>query len=163
MLVKSLCFPINKEKGIIYLGEKKVRFGKGKLNGFGGGFEKKDGTIYRTAIRELEEESGLRGLEENLIKHAEIDFFFPESKAKEWNQKVHVFLIYDWKGEPKESDEMTIEEHPLKSLPYYKMWNDDKYWLPEVLKGRKIKSEFYFNEDCETTKLYKIRWVDNFD
>ena len=26
------------------------------------------------------------------------------------------------------------------------MWNDDKYWLPKVLEGRRIKATFYFNE-----------------
>jgi len=155
----TLILPLKGE--FILLGRKKRGFGKDKINGFGG--KVKEESIIRAALRELKEESGLICKEEQLIKHAELEFFFPENKAKEWNQKVHVFIITSWEGEPKESEEMTCEKHPLDKLPYEQMWDDDKHWMPYVLEKKKIKAKFYFKEDCNTIDMHNIVEVEGFD
>ena len=163
MINKTLCYPLNLEEEKIYLGTKKVRFGKGKINGFGGGLKERE-TIIATAVRELEEESGFKGLEKNLIKYGEIEFYFPESKAKEWNQKVHIYLV-DYKlleGEPTGSDEISCEQYDLNYLPYDKMWDGDKYWLPQILAGKKVKGKLWFKEDCKTTERYELIEVEEF-
>ncbi len=49
----TLCIPITRSR--ILLGRKKVRWGAGKLNGFGGKIEKGE-TPKETTIRELKEE-----------------------------------------------------------------------------------------------------------
>ncbi|OIP76236.1 MAG: hypothetical protein AUK09_02515 [Parcubacteria group bacterium CG2_30_36_38] len=46
-------------------------------------------------------------------------------------------------------------------IPLLKMWDDDKFWLPHVLQGKKLKAEFVFNkEEKISQKLVEI--VKNF-
>jgi len=79
----------------LLLAMKKRGFGVGKWNGVGGKFdyEKGDQNIEQTAIRETEEEIGVQV--KKLEKVAILNFIFPYNK--DWNQTVHVFLVYDWR------------------------------------------------------------------
>ena len=36
--------------------------------------------------------------------------------------------------------------HGTGNIPYDKMFQDDKYWLPLILEGEKIKAHFVFDE-----------------
>lgn len=142
MLQATLCYPINASR--ILLGLKKKGFGSGKFNGFGGKVKPGE-SVEEAAIRELFEESSIRAEKHLLKKVAEITFYF-ENKP-EWDQVVHAFLIEEWDGNPKESDEMKPEWFSTDKIPYDKMWGDDPYWLPFVLKGKKFKGSFTFSED----------------
>ena len=93
--------------GRILLGMKKRGFGVGKLNGFGGKLNEGE-SIVEAAVRELNEEVGIDAMASNLDKMAELDFYFPHAED-DWDQKVHVFLIEEWIGEPVESEEMGFE------------------------------------------------------
>jgi len=140
--------------GQILLGMKKRGFGIGKLNGFGGKLN--DGeSIVEAAVRELAEEVGLETVIDNLNKMAELEFRFPHAD-EDWDQVVHVFLVEEWISEPIESDEMSFEWHDLDKIPFERMWDDDKYWLPEVLKGRRIRGKFSFGEDNSTITAQEI-------
>jgi len=81
----SLCIIIKEDK--ILLAKKKRGFGIGKWNGPCGKFKDEDKEIRNTAIRETEEEIGIK------IKNPEevgvLNFRFPHKEA--WNQDVHVF------------------------------------------------------------------------
>jgi 8-oxo-dGTP pyrophosphatase MutT (NUDIX family) len=142
----TLCLLVreSQEGKELLLAMKKRGFGIGKWNGVGGKFdpEKGDKNIVDAAIRETEEEIGVRVKE--LKKSAILDFFFPYQE--EWNQSVHVFLVDDWEGEPRESEEMRPKWFKLKDVPFEEMWEDDKFWLPHILGGRKIKAKFIFEE-----------------
>ena len=35
----------------------------------------------------------------------------------------------------------------LNEIPYDQMWEDDKSWLPKVLKGERIEGDFLFDEN----------------
>ena len=35
----------------------------------------------------------------------------------------------------------------FKMIPYEKMWEDDRHWLPPVLSGKKIMGYFIFNDE----------------
>lgn len=141
----TLCIPIKENK--LLLGVKKKGFGKDKLNGFGGKVNPEE-TIEAAAARELFEEVGLKVNQRDLKKVAELDFYFPVKK--EWNQTVHVFIVENWQDNPAESDEMSFEWISKDNIPFSKMWDDDKYWLPLILEGKKIKADFYFGEDNNT-------------
>ena len=153
MKQKTLVFPI--QDGQILLGIKKRDFGEGKLNGFGGGQEEGE-TIEQTAVRELKEEVGLIARISDLDKVAEIDFFFPEVNNT-WNQRVHIYLLRNWQGIPRESDEMGFEYHALNNIPYAKMWSSDAYWLPRVLQGEKFIAEITFNGRGESVRKFEIK------
>jgi 8-oxo-dGTP pyrophosphatase MutT (NUDIX family) len=143
----SLCFLIKGNKKQILLAMKKRGFGKGMWNGVGGkpDSEKGDKNIVDCAKRESEEEIGVRI--KSLKKVAVIDFLFPEvPKEKDFDQQVHIFLVRRWKGEPVESEEMRPRWLSVEKLPFSRMWDDDKYWLPHVLVGKKIRGKFIFNK-----------------
>ena len=51
---------------------------------------------------------------------------------------------------------MDFKWFSLGEIPYHKMWDTDQHWLPHIIKGKRIKGKFYFNEDTETTKSFEI-------
>jgi 8-oxo-dGTP diphosphatase len=148
----TLCFLVKGDpvEGVL-LGMKKRGFGNGKMNGFGGKIENGE-SVEEAVVRELWEEAGVNTYPGNIEKMAELTFFFPsipEEKKWEWDQVVHVFLVRDWEGEPKESEEMLPVWFHVKKIPFNKMWADDRHWLPMILCGKKIAGKFVFGEDNE--------------
>jgi len=143
----TLCLVIKQQEGLILLGMKKRGFGIGKWNGFGGKVSQGEG-IEEAARRELLEESGLQAL--SMEKVAELEFNFPYKP--EWDQKGHVFFVKKWKGEPRQTEEMSPKWFAMKEIPIEKMWDDDKYWLARVLKGEKLSAKFVFGEGEKVSK-----------
>jgi len=135
---------------------KKKGFGQGKWNGMGGklDFDRGDKDIFDAAIREMKEESGVAV--KDMERVAILNFYFPY--RKEWNQEVHVFISRNWQGEPKESKEMRPKWFKLKEIPFDKMWPDDKFWLPKILKGEKLRAEFSFKSG-ELIDSYEIKTI----
>ena len=121
---------------------KKRGFGKGRWNGVGGKIQKGE-TIKQAAIRETKEEIDVNV--KTLKKVGTLDFYFDLNK--EWDQSVIVFLVNNWEGSPKETEEMRPKWFNFDNLPFKKMWEDDAYWLPQILAGKKVKAEFSFGEN----------------
>src|SRR5215813_3598366 len=132
---RTLCFVMRGDE--VLLGMKKIGFGAGKYAGFGGGVEQGE-TIRAAAARELEEEASLKVQDLEYMGH--VDFIFP-AKPK-WNQKVYVFRASVWTGTPSESDEMQPEWFRIDQLPLAQMWDDARYWLPQILNGERIYKRF---------------------
>lgn len=139
----TLCFLIREDK--VLLAMKKRGFGKDRFNGAGG--KRHDGeTIRQTAIRETEEEIGVKIIKPKKI--GVLDFYFPQVQLKDnWNQRVIVYLATDWTGRPVESDEMKPKWFNINKLPFNKMWSDDYLWLSHVLNNKKVQAEFAFDLD----------------
>ncbi len=146
----------------ILLAMKKRGFGKGRWNGVGGKPDKEKGeSVLDSAYRETEEEIGVRI--KNPKKLAIMDFFFPEvPKEKEFDQQVHLFIVDEWEGEPVETEEMRPQWFDIKNIPYDKMWEDDKFWLPLVLQNKKLKCRFCFDKNDEIIDKF-IEEVDELD
>lgn len=125
----------------ICLAMKKKGFGGGRWNGVGGHVEEGE-SIEGATIRETKEEIDV--VPGKISKVAELSFSFPHNPS--WNQKVHTYICEEWEGEPAESEEMNPEWFPVSEIPFDKMWPDDIFWLPKVIKGDFIKSEFTFGE-----------------
>jgi len=144
----TLCFLVKEDK--ILLAMKKRGFGKGRWNGVGGKLN--DGeTIKQAAIRETKEEIGVAV--KQMEKVAVLDFYFPSNL--EWNQRVTVFIAKKWGKEPLETEEMAPKWFKINKLPFESMWPDDIHWLPQVLRGKKLKAEFLFGEN-DTLLDYKV-------
>ena len=156
MKLNTLVFLIDRGAGKILLGMKKRGFGAGKLNGYGGKLKKGE-SVAAAAVREVREEAEVDIAERDLVKVAEIFFYFEEHS--DWNIHCFVFLVYRWKWEPKETEEMTPEWFDLNAIPYEKTWSDDKYWLPKVLAGDTLTAEFHFSGTGESFTEYKISGV----
>lgn len=140
----------------ILLGMKKVGFGKGKYNGFGG--KVKDGeTLEEAVTREVFEEAGIK------IKNPErVGKILFKFESGEEEHIVHFFKVNKTKGTPKESDEMKPEWFDIENIPYEKMWADDKYWLPLLLSGKKSKGKFHFDKNLEISD-YKLTKIDRLE
>ena len=149
-----MCFLIKKDEKIL-LAFKKKGFGAGKWNGVGGKLDsKKDKDIFEVAIREMEEEIGIKV--KDIEKMAILNFSYPyltNSEEREW--QTHVFFAKDWQGEPKESEEMKPRWFKVDEIPFDEMWPDDEFWLPKVLNGKKVKAKFIFKEG-EIIESYNI-------
>ena len=160
----TLCFLIKegREDKELLLAMKKKGFGQGKWNGVGGKFDfERDKGIFEAAIREMEEEIGVKIKKPE--KLAILNFSYPyllNSEEKEW--QVHVFFAKEWQGEPIESEEMKPKWFKLNEIPFNQMWPDDKFWLPKVLDGEKVKANFIFKEG-ENISSYDIKIVNRLD
>lgn len=138
----TLCFLVKENQ--ILLGMKKRGFGEGLWNGMGGKVKSGE-SLLNAARRETFEEIGVKP--QIFRRVATLDFFFTSNP--DFNQQVAVFLVTDWKGKTKESEEMLPRWFSFDQIPYNKMWIDDQLWLPQVLKGRRLKAEFLFSDATE--------------
>jgi mutator protein MutT len=113
----TLCFLVKENQ--ILLAMKKRGFGVGKWNGVGG--KLKVGESLKKALqREAWEEIGVKPIK--FKKVALLDFLFPETPNDiNWNQRMNVFLVTEWEGEPSESEEMKPEWFPVNQLPFDSM------------------------------------------
>jgi len=137
----------------ILLGMKKLRFGKGKYNGFGGGIENGE-TLEECAIRETLEEAGI-----TIINPERFGRILFEFQTKEQAHLVYFFKVRKFIGNPVESNEIRPKWFNETKIPYDKMWEDDKYWLPLLLREQKFAGYFHFNKENKISR-YELNRVD---
>jgi len=126
----------------VLLAMKKKGFGAGKYNGLGGKIEPGE-TEEQAMVREAQEEAFVTPLNFKYVADITFDEFYGTKKTV---NHAHVYLCYEWEGEPKESEEMIPEWFDKDSLPLHDMWDDDQYWLPRVLVGEKLRCVFQLDQ-----------------
>ncbi|SFN44484.1 8-oxo-dGTP diphosphatase [Mycetocola miduiensis] len=131
----------------VLLGEKKKGLGLGKMVGPGGKLEIGE-SPEQAVVREVLEESGLRVREEDLVSLGRIRYEFPDRPA--WSQVSWVFAVHAWEGDIVESDELLLHWHPVDDIPFDRMWDDAKHWLPAALDGEYCERHFVFGPDLST-------------
>jgi ADP-ribose pyrophosphatase YjhB (NUDIX family) len=143
----TLCFLVetfdNKISSVL-LAMKKRGFGVNWYNGVGGKTNEGE-SIESAAVREVFEEISVSVNPLDLKKVALIKFEFADNP--EWNQIMHVYFVEEWEGEPRESEEMKPEWFNSESIPYSQMWPDDKFWLPQVMQGKKVEAYFKLDKN----------------
>jgi len=155
---RTVCFLIRgSPPAEVLLGLNKTGFGAGKVAGFGGRIEPGE-SVDAAAVRELEEETGIKVTIEDLSPSGRLTFLFPDQPG--WSQDVHVFLVNQWHGEPEESSEMQPAWYKVDQIPFECMWDDARYWLPLVLQGKRIEARFVYNADNKTVGEVKIEQLE---
>ncbi|MBN1617721.1 NUDIX domain-containing protein [Candidatus Dojkabacteria bacterium] len=153
------------DDGHVFLGlRKKVSLGLGLnlIAGIGGKVgdeeEFENETNEEALSREINEEIGVKIL--HFKKVAEVTFLFPENP--QWNQFTTAYIIDKWEGTPQEKEKIQPVCYPIRKLPVEKMWEDNKYWLPDLLAGKILKAKFLYNNDGKTLDEYYKQFVKTF-
>jgi 8-oxo-dGTP pyrophosphatase MutT (NUDIX family) len=154
VLEATLCFLIREEPAEVLLGLKKVGFGRGKYGGVGGKLDENE-TAAAAAARELFEETGIVAEAGDLKPGACLTFRFPH--RPEWTQRVHVYRASVWWGTAREGREIVPVWFSPDEIPYERMWDDCRYWLPRVLAGEWVEATFVFAADNDTVEAFEIR------
>lgn len=123
----------------VLLIRKKRGHGAGKINGPGGKIDPGE-TPLQAALRETWEETGIRVLDATLMA----EFRFLDLVAPQWYG--YVFLAHEWQGEPEETAEADPFWCPIADLPFEQMWDDDRFWLPRLLAGERLRGDFLFDD-----------------
>lgn len=140
----TLMFIIKDDR--VLLIEKKRGLGAGKINGPGGKIDPGE-TPMESAVRETIEEVLVRPLAPRKLG----ELWFSMSDCPDI--LCHVFRAEDFEGEPGETDEAVPVWTPLDELPYDRMWEDDRHWLPLLVAGTTFHGRFVFEGET-------MRWMD---
>ena len=128
------------KEGSILLIRKKRGLGAGKINAPGGRIEPGESPM-EAAIREAQEELHITPL--GLTYSGENLFQFMDG----YSIHVHVFRADDFLGEPTETNEAAPLWTPLDRIPYDEMWEDDRLWVPLVLREVPFFGRYVFDGD----------------
>ena len=60
---------------------------------------------------------------------------------------IHVFRSDVLEGEPVETGEATPVWTPVDDIPYDRMWEDDRHWLPHLIEDRPFQAYARFEGD----------------
>ena len=137
----------------ILLAVKKRGFGALKWNGYGGKMSEGEAPLD-SVVREIKEESNLEVEKESCKKLGSLDFYFTD--FKEWDQRVIIYRIDDFPGEPEETEEMKPEWFLFDDIPYSSMWVGDDKWLLFVIEGKKFDGEVRFSEKGEKLQSFSF-------
>lgn len=142
--MRSMLVFIKRDDEVLLI-RKKRGLGEGKINGPGGKVDEGE-TVEEAGIRETQEEVGLTP--KDLQHHGELYFQFADGLS------IHctVFVTETFEGELTETDEAEPMWVKIADVPYDEMWEDDQFWLPQVLAGETFVGRFTFDEDKMLSK-----------
>jgi len=135
----TLCFVVRNRE--VLLIKKKRGLGKGKINGPGGRIDPGE-TPLQCAIREVEEE--LCVTPTDLSYSGRLNFQFVDGLAL----RCHVFRAEDCNGTAQETEEAVPIWTPIEKIPFERMWQDDKLWIPMMLERTLFDGRFLFDDDA---------------
>lgn len=94
-------------------------------------------------VREFQEEVGVTPTV--FEKCGRVRFIFPD-KPK-WSQEVDIYRITKWQGVPRETESISPVWFEQNNLPKMRMWEDNVYWVPLVLRGESVEMVFLYGEN----------------
>ena len=137
----------------ILLGKKGRGLGEGLIVGPGGKVAPGE-ELAVAASREVSEEVGLTVLPEHLTHMATLTYPFPD--RPENSQRSYVFQATEFSGVARNTDELIPAWYRVEDIPWDRMWDDAKLWLPRVLAGQFIEATFTIGPD---DRVAEALWV----
>lgn len=141
----------------VLLGKRKMvslGLGENLIGGIGGkvGDEERfsEETVEEALAREMMEEIQVQVTD--VVYRGRVQFVFP-GKPK-WNQRVDIFIVSSWNGEPVETDVIQPLWFGTNELPISSMWKDNRYWVPLILAGKTVNGLFLYDEDGELAEFH---------
>ncbi|MFC4993457.1 8-oxo-dGTP diphosphatase [Rubritalea tangerina] len=135
-----------KRGGEVLLIEKLTGIGQGKVNGPGGKIDPGE-TAEEAIVRECQEE--LHITPKGAVKMGELHFAMSDIP----DIHCHVFMATEFEGTPTATREANPMWTAIEAIPYDRMWEDDRHWLPQMLEGQVFTGRFQFEGE-------KIVWMD---
>lgn len=120
--------------------DKKTGLGKGKINAPGGKVDPGE-SPEEAARRECREELHIEV--SNLEYCGEHRFQFVDG----YSIHVWVYRTRDFEGVPTETREAAPVWTPIDQIPFDAMWEDDRYWLPMMIRGQRFQTRWIFDGD----------------
>ncbi|MDG6922200.1 MAG: 8-oxo-dGTP diphosphatase [Nitrososphaerota archaeon] len=146
-----LCY-LKRNNNYLLLLKAAGKFGGGFWNAPGGKIELGESS-EEAAVREVREETGL--MVSQLERAGSLEFYFgPGKKRPDW--VAEVFTSIEFFGTIKESDEGKLEWFPEDKLPLEQMWEDDRHWIPLLIKGVRFRGVFEFTSDSKRLVSYYL-------
>jgi len=141
MKLATLCYVVDKKNNstlMIYRNKKKNDYHEGKWNGLGGKFEQGE-SPEECAIREIEEESGLK------VKSVKMKGFitFPLFDGKD-DWYVFLFTADEFDGNLIDSPEGHLEWIPNDKLTEINLWEGDKIFIPWLFQEKFFSAKFNY-------------------
>ena len=130
----------------ILLIEKLTGIGQGKVNGPGGKIDAGE-SAEQAIIRECQEELFITP--HDPIKMGELHFAMSDIP----DIHCHVYTASSFDGLPTATREANPLWTKVTDIPYDRMWEDDRHWLPQMLNGEKFNGRFKFENE-------RILWMD---
>ena len=124
----------------VLLIDKKTGLGRGKVNGPGGKVDPGE-TPEQCAARECEEELSIQVSDLEYCGRHRFQF------VDGYSIHVWVYRTRSFEGDPMESREAKPLWVHQDAIPYDAMWEDDKFWLPMMIRGEKFQTRWIFDED----------------
>jgi 8-oxo-dGTP diphosphatase len=143
MKLATLCYVIDKKSDstlMIYRNKKKNDYHEGKWNGLGGKFEPGE-SPEECAIREIEEESGLKV--KSVIMKGFITFPLFDG-IEDWY--VFLFTADDFSGELIDSPEGQLEWIKNEELTEINLWDGDKIFIPWLFNDKFFSAKFNYKD-----------------
>jgi 8-oxo-dGTP diphosphatase len=127
-------------EGEVLLIHKKTGMGAGKINGPGGRLEAGESALDG-AVREVREELCVEPV--GTRQCGELFFHFTDG----YMLHCSVFIADGFTGTLSETVEAAPLWVPVSRIPFERMWEDDKLWIPLMLEGRHFRGFFVFEGD----------------
>jgi 8-oxo-dGTP diphosphatase len=143
VLLRAVVVLLRKDHQVL-LPIKKKKIGRGLRNGYGGSIEE-DEDARSAALRETAEECGITPHSAALMAVAVVDFHNLTEQGHAFTCRVAIYFLYDWGGEPCESEEMGPPEwFPIGNPPLQEMMLADRDWLHHVLQGKRVYAQAWY-------------------
>ena len=139
---------------------KRRRIGIGRWVLPGGVTKCSDKSQKHAVQREVCEETGLLFPLQSFRKAGVLRGYINSPDTPQW--LVHIYLVIDLTGRtitPNKKEYTAMKWFPLSKLPFDKMLQGDREWLPRIARGEKLSIKIRANENADKAFSIDIRPV----